>query len=390
MIPDERIATAGIFASGRLIFNPEWLQELPLAERSFVLAHEMMHLALKTHYRADTKDAKLFNITHDFIINEYLKEGYGFDSVPANGLDWGQEYEGYYSITDKPAEELMQFIKDALGKNLDESILLRLHWSKDIRLIFGRSGSLLLENDGRMDHDVLSNELEQELFPGISLKELSAKRSGISERVFKSENVKLIMDRTREAFGKGTEPGCVSATYDMIKTRFKQPWESALQNWMDFTTRTGHTYTRPSRRGQNPDYVMPGYKREGYTIHIVIDTSGSMDGILGKILGAIAAFCDELMIENIHIVQCDTGVSDDSWYSPDQLVKFEIKGFGGSNLSDGMFRLQKDPEVQSAIVITDGYIDYPRDAMSYDVLWVLTCHNSGFIPGYGKIIEIDH
>ncbi|HRD76906.1 MAG TPA: hypothetical protein PK264_13390, partial [Hyphomicrobiaceae bacterium] len=58
-----------------------------------------------------------------------------------------------------------------------------------------------------------------------------------------------------------------------------------------------------------------------------------------------------------------------------------------SDMSPAMDRLADDPLVRAAIVITDGDITYPTDAMPYDVLWVLPMGASrAFNPPYGRTI----
>ena len=53
------------------------------------------------------------------------------------------------------------------------------------------------------------------------------------------------------------------------------------------------TFMRPSRRGADrTDVVLPGRKREGWMLNVVLDTSGSMTDEIPRALGAIADFCD--------------------------------------------------------------------------------------------------
>src|SRR3974390_1770343 len=49
---DDRLPTMGIFASGRLVANPAFAARLSSDDLVFVLAHELLHLALRTHERA--------------------------------------------------------------------------------------------------------------------------------------------------------------------------------------------------------------------------------------------------------------------------------------------------------------------------------------------------
>ena len=79
----------------------------------------------------------------------------------------------------------------------------------------------------------------------------------------------------------------------------------ALQHWMDSITPGSRTYYRPSRRGANrKDIVLPGRKREGWILHIVLDTSGSMENEFSKILAIIASFCEKMNVDQVHILLC--------------------------------------------------------------------------------------
>ena len=84
---DNRVPAMGVFASGRILVNREFVAKLHDDELVFVLAHEFYHLALRTHDRAQGSDAKLFNVAHDYVINDILREELAFSYVPANGLD---------------------------------------------------------------------------------------------------------------------------------------------------------------------------------------------------------------------------------------------------------------------------------------------------------------
>src|SRR5207244_7194807 len=120
---------------------------------------------------------------------------------------------------------------------------------------------------------------------------------------------------------------------------------------------------RPGGWRRGPDRAhgvgLCGRFREGWTLHIVLDTSGSMEDILGKVLGVIGWFCDGAGVAEVHILQCDIEVTRDEWLEPAQLVEYKIAGFGGSDMSPGLNRLAEDTDVTAALVLTDGYIDIP-------------------------------
>ena len=84
---DWRVPTMGIFASGRMVANPGFTARLKDNELVFVLAHELLHLALRTHDRARASGRLEFNYAHDYIINDILRSELGFATIPAGGLD---------------------------------------------------------------------------------------------------------------------------------------------------------------------------------------------------------------------------------------------------------------------------------------------------------------
>ncbi len=84
---DDRVPTMGVFASGRIVANRDFVARLKDDELVFVLAHELLHLALRTHDRAKGSGQLEFNYAHDYIINDILRVELGVDAIPAGGLD---------------------------------------------------------------------------------------------------------------------------------------------------------------------------------------------------------------------------------------------------------------------------------------------------------------
>ena len=124
-------------------------------------------------------------------------------------------------------------------------------------------------------------------------------------------------------------------------------------------------------------------------IHIILDTSGSMAGHIPHVLAKISAFARNVGMEQVHILQCDTVVTDDEFVEIDQLEKYRVNGFGGSNMSPAMLKLAEDPEITHVLVITDGDIDYPAEPhIPYEVLWCIP--DEGYRPSfpYGQVIYV--
>ena len=105
-----------------------------------------------------------------------------------------------------------------------------------------------------------------------------------------------------------------------------------------------------------------------------------MEDLLGKALGAIAAFCESVAISEIRILQCDVVVTVDEWVRVEELEAYEIRGMGGSDMSAALVRLADDPEVESVIVLTDGDIAYPNEEPPYRLLWALVGDDRYGVP----------
>ena len=73
------------------------------------------------------------------------------------------------------------------------------------------------------------------------------------------------------------------------------------------------------------------------------------------------------------------------------LARMQVAGCGGSDMTPALARLEADPHVRAALVLTDGDVSYPSAAPPFDVLWVLTPEaSSGFAPPYGRVLQMRH
>jgi predicted metal-dependent peptidase len=190
---------------------------------------------------------------------------------------------------------------------------------------------------------------------------------------------------------RGDDPGGASQVVTALRGIYRTPWEVVLQRWMESVAPGERTFVRPSRRGADrPDLVLPGRRREGWMLNVIVDTSGSMSAEIPRALGAIADFCEAVAVDQIRLLQCDVVVTSDELLSPTELVEYTVTGYGGSDLTPAMELLAADPQVRAAAIITDGDIQYPADTMPYAVLWVLPPGSSAaFQPSYGRIVIMD-
>ena len=425
------IPTAGVFPSGRIVVGADWFLTLPVPDRVFVMAHEVMHLALRTHERFVGTDAGLFNIAHDYIINDILREELG-TPVPAQGLD----------MPDARLKSAEQIVEELRSTGRSGGHVPSRSWSEELLAAAGSgTGSLgqalaetahrKLEDDVRAGRirrrrkssrprsisdlvndrararaeeeakerieaarqmlDVLTDSLERKLFPGMSAREAEARRARLETEIDRA--VALGIWREKMVGGDFKVPDETApvegAVFSAEQLRAHPPWERSLQRWLEDVAPGSRTFSRPSRRqGDRADLVLPGHHREGFTLNLILDTSGSMWSELAKLLGVIQGFCAAAGIGRVRILQCGERLEIDELVEIEDLASYRILGGYGGDLGPGFARLAEDPSVDAAIVVTDGLILYPHTPMPYDVLWALVGNHDAFAPPFGRVLKV--
>jgi predicted metal-dependent peptidase len=402
--PSRRVSAAGVAASGLILVQPDVFAEIPLGEAAFILAHELMHLALDTHGRQGDADPLLANFAHDYVINDILREELERDP-PLDGLNM----EG---ARQKSFEQLVIDLNKAAGSGPGMRCWSPARWPSGVVPGAGQPTrspmSLALEDAGLIPPqreepqahgadpcdpgDVIAIGSEEEFEPEIDRQVRQRLTDQVRKAAAKAASLAAIREQM-QAVGtlvNLTEPQRGEAMMRALRDAYSTPWQLALQRWMDAVAPGKRTYARPSRRGSGQrEVVLPGRRRDGWTLHIVLDTSGSMVDHLPKALGAIAFFCEASGVTDVHVVQCDVEVTSDEWVEPQQLAEFKVAGFGYSNMSPAMNHLIDDPNVEAVLVLTDGHIDYLADPPPYRILWGLIGEiNSEFAPPYGELLSM--
>lgn len=368
---DERVPTMGVFASGRMIANPAFTARLSGDDLVFVLAHELLHLALRTHDRARGSARLEFNYAHDYIINDMLRHALGVTAIPAGGLDMPGARE-------KSAEEIILDMRRQ-GSTMESRTQVWEGMTATIEQVLGAGRQAPSGATG----DVLDAKSESEMFPGDDADQ-AARARAIRDLATRGMGLAKALDALR---GRGTQTGSTQQNVRALRGIYRTPWQVALQAWLEGVAPGERTFARASRRGADrTDVVMPGRKRYSWMLNVILDTSASMSDDIPYALGTIADFCEAAGVDEIRVIQCDTTVTSDESFSPAELAQYQISGYGGSDLSPAIHALAEDARVNAAVIITDGDIAYPAAAAPYAVLWALPRECSSFVPPYGRIV----
>jgi predicted metal-dependent peptidase len=394
-----RVDVAAIGSSGLLVVRPELFAGLPLGDAAFIMAHELMHLALDTSGRIGEANRLVGNFAHDYIINDMLAVELERDP-PLGGL----YHEG---AREKSFE---QWIVD-LSRGGDPNARMRVWWPFGGRIPRGGSRqapssmSRALADAGLIDAeppeappescpqgDLLDPDEEAEFEPELSPDMRDALRQQVKRAAAKAASLGELAKKLQDGQGTATvnDPQRHEEMMAALRAAYHTPWQLALQHWMDAVAPGERTYARPSRRGVvSADVVLPGRRREGWTLHIILDTSGSMSALLPTALGALGHFCDAAGVLDVHVVQCDTEVTRDEWIDAASLANYKISGFGYSDMSPAMARLADDPEVAAVLMLTDGDIGILEREPPYRMLWVILGEGGqSFRPAYGDVVRL--
>lgn len=384
---DDRVPTMGVFASGRLVANAQFVARLNESDLVFVLAHELLHLALRTHERAKGSDRVEFNYAHDYIINDLLRAELGVQTIPANGLDMP-------GARNRAAEEIVREMrKDRQAESKSQV------WdgqTVSAQRVFGGGagrGQQGKQGEGSTGRsaanepgDVLTSECEREMYPEEADR-VEAETARIRAIAEKALALGMAIGAMRGHRGAGS--GGTTQSVTALRGLYRTPWQVTLQRWVESVAPSDRSFLRPSRRGFDAgEVVLPGRKRESWKLNVVLDTSGSMDDAMAGVLGTIAELCDALGVDHVRLVQCDAEVTSDERIDPGALMTYRIAGYGGSDLSPALVHLAEDPETRAVLVVTDGDVAIPREPMPYDVLWLLTQDRGHFTPPYGRVLPL--
>ena len=312
--------------AGEIYINP--LRQFDDEEWRFILAHEMLHAALRHGDRCGTRDPYLFNIAADYVINDWLRE-MRVGTMP-EGLLYDPELSGL------SAEEVYDRIAGDL-RRMRRLATLRGRGAGDI--LGGPLGS-------PRDYVDLDEFYRRGLARGFDLHERQERGllpAGLVEEIRALSHPPL-------------------------------PWDAQLARWFDeFVPRPQavRTYARPSRRqSATPDIpragrYFPPEEITRCTFGVVLDTSASMDRtLLGKALGAIASYAEARDVPAARVVFCDAAPHDAGFLPVTEIAgRVRVRGRGGTELQPGvdlLHRAEDFPPRAPVLVITDGWIDVLR------------------------------
>ncbi|MFD7257048.1 hypothetical protein [Streptomyces sp. NPDC059874] len=323
------IAIAAVSATaGEIYINP--LRTFDDEEWRFILAHEMLHAALRHGERRGARDPYLHNVAADYVVNGWLVE------MRVGSMPEGLLYD--------------PLLKGLSVEEVYDRITVDLRRMRRLATLRGKgTGDILgepLAHGARRPYADLDEFYRRGLVQGFDLH-------------VQGERGLLPAGLIQEIRALAHPP---------------VPWDARLARWFDEYVpcpEPVRSYARPARRqASTPDIpragrYFPPEEVARCTFGVVLDTSGSMNAaLLGKALGAIASYAEARDVPAARVVFCDAAPYDAGYLPPTEIAgRVKVHGRGGTVLQPGidlLHRAEDFPPGAPVLVITDGWCDTLR------------------------------
>jgi predicted metal-dependent peptidase len=398
------VRTAAVGMDGTIVINKEFASKLSEEEFRGVLMHEVMHPAMFYFERLGIRIPKIFNIAHDYVINnmimEYIsgescKRYSGMIKLPPNGY-YNLEYskmsaeEIYNKILDLHREQVQkqqQQNQDGLDIEDDDS-------GEGGNNSGGTSGGEGKDRQGKskgglqpvtgptdlkdIKLDFYTQDCRRDLSSTEKGKQAQQGDSGAEREMqefWKQKVAGAAINHRQRTGNRGDLPGSILKLIDELLNPIVT-WQNYLLNYLGQTLgKVDLTYMRPNRRSEAARAVLAGTKRDtGVDLTIMWDTSGSMNGLETRILTEIDGLVQEMRL-SVRVIIIDTMIHADISDIDDAMqVIPHIKGGGGSDFTPAFHKLEEEGDESVVLAFTDGMIGVPgsKPERLQDVMWVLT------------------
>ncbi|MDR1960759.1 MAG: hypothetical protein LBQ16_00575, partial [Gracilibacteraceae bacterium] len=262
--------------------NPcAWLDE---KESLFVVAHELLHAALRHDARQEWRDDWLWNVACDFVVNGWLTE-----------MEIGEAPDG--ALLDK------EFAGLSAEEVYDRVAADQRYYRSMVTLRGAALGDILPGDPDWWEHGA-----------GAETDEFYRRALG--------QGLAWHEEQGRGHLPEGLVEEIRALGYPPI------PWDVELARWFDDMfepLEKTRSYARASRRqSATPDIPRPAWiarPDDRRTFGVVLDTSGSMDrALLAAALGAIASYSMARDVTAARVVFCDAAAYDQGYMPPEEIA----------------------------------------------------------------------
>ena len=337
-----------------LWYNSDYINNLTTDELQGVLAHETLHIAYCHHTRRGNREKVRWNKATDYAINGLLLDDKF--TLPNDRL-----YEPEFA--DKSAEEIYGLLREEDSQKSEE--------------------------DNQSQEDNQSEENDQNKDPGRcgAVEDAPATNDKQLEDLdFKAQQTVIQAGFIAQRQGKC--PEYIKRILDnILKPRVS--WKEALSQFLCTRSKNDYSWYFPNTRYLHMGLYLPSLRSEETgNVILIIDTSGSIDDeLIKQFAGEVQEILNIFKIP-LTIIYCDDRVRSVQYLEPDDEIKLEPHGGGGTDFIPGFDFIAENDLTPSAVVyLTDGYCYSFPENPAYPVLWAIYSY-CDFKPPFGEIIKI--
>ncbi|MCE2596352.1 VWA-like domain-containing protein [Motilimonas cestriensis] len=373
----------------KLVISPAFLQQFSEQQQFSYMLHQVLHLALQHIKRGEGRNQPLWNIAADISVNQIISDTTDWPIAPMTA--WDHRFKGH-SVERIYASLQKEVVKTAAHLN-----------ALAVQSSFHAQNS---SSDGKPKDDISTEQINapehlqgigetQAIEQLIKLYEIHADFSTLP-----SEETELANTYWRSAATKATQlhpdPHYGNHSDSLareveLSCKTQLDWRQML--WK-YATPTLSDYTEFDNRFIYCGYYTETLQAESLSIDVIIDTSGSISK------RELSSFVSEMIaIKRCHpLVNIKVYYADDELYGPFEMPEkvSELQmpiGWGGTSFAPYFNALKQKNRFtdapQAVIYFTDGFGDYPAQAPSIPVLWLITedgCDDSN-VP-FGIIVRL--
>lgn len=347
VVINDEISTA--CTNGKNIeINSEFFMSRNKEERTFILAHETLHVVYMHMLRCEHRDPSKFNIAADYVINSDL-DNQKFTLIPGALLN--------HAFDGLSTEEVYRKILTAPESKEEQDNPLK--------------GDVKYMEDGDGTGSGMSEEEKEELEEEIRNMIVSAAQS--AELQDKKDSIPPSVQRMLE---------------ELLKPKIN--WKVLLRRFMQSLANFDYTWRKPRRRMLPLGIYMPSVYSEGLSkVTFAIDTSGSItEKQFNQFMSEVYAVMKQFSPNIIDVLQFDHALqAHDVVKSLRDLQHIVFKGHGGTR-PDVALEAFNETDSLALFVITDGYFNKPEVVVDRPVFWCVF-NNKDFKPPYGKAVHLE-
>lgn len=312
-------ATNGV----RIVFNPNFLEQLSVDETQFILAHEVLHVTMLHPWRRDGRDLELWNQAIDHADNLILLDA---------GFQMPQKLPGLADpkYKDWSSEKIYNDLQQQQGEG---------------------------DGEGEGQGNVFRDECQDA--PGDEAEQAQSQ----------AKAQMVVAQAAKAAQMAGQLPASLQQLVDGI-LKPKVNWREELKHFMTAVLKQDQSWQRGQRRFLAEGLYLPSFYSEGMGELVVgVDTSGSVWHRVPEFLAEVSAIAAECRPEKITVIYCDTQVNYTAEYESGDEVEMKQCGGGGTDLTKIFDYVQvKGINPKVAVVLTDLETPFGSEP-EYPVIW---------------------